>query len=98
MMITNLKDAMYKLIVFRGVKAGSDFLLSGMARPLALIVRLGSGRLVEIDLGLKEGASAIMPAVHNLIPPSSSAVILMTTDLEALDERLGPWEHVVHPL
>jgi hypothetical protein len=89
---------MYKLIVFRGVKAGSDFLLSGLARPLALIVRLGSGKLVEIDLGLKELQSASTPAFHNLIPPSSSAVILMATDLEALDERLRPWEHVVHPL
>jgi hypothetical protein len=96
MMITNLKDAMYKLIVFRGVKAGSDFLRSGVARPLALIVRLGSGKLVEIDLGLKEEAGAITPAVQRLIPPSSSAVILTAADLEALDERLGPWEHVVH--
>lgn len=89
---------MYRLIVFTEVKAASEFLRSGVGRPLALIVRLASGRFVEIDLGLHDEGGAITPAVRNLLPLSSSALILRDQDLRALDERLGRWEHVVHSL
>ncbi len=89
---------MYKLIVFTEVMAALESFQSGVARPLALIMRLGSGRLVEIDFGLNDEGGAITPAVRSLLPPSSSALILREHDLRTLDDRLGRWEHVVHSL
>lgn len=87
---------MYVLVVFAEAGAAWDFLQSGAARPLALIVRLGSGRLVEIDLGLSDEGIQMTAAARNLLPPSSSALILRDQDVQGLDEYLGRWEHVVH--
>ena len=89
---------MYTLIVFTEVTAALETLQSGVARPLALIVRLGTGRLVEIDFGLLDEGGAITAEVRSLLPPSSSALIFRDHDLRTLDEGLGHWEHVVHSL
>ena len=89
---------MYKLVLFNEIKAAFDLLSSGVAGPLALIVRLSSGSLVEIDLGLNDEGGKITDAVRNLLPSSSSALILRNRDLHTLDEHLGHWEYVVHSL
>ena len=89
---------MYRIIIFNEVKAAQAFLRTGGIQALALMVRLRSGRLVEIDFGLAEEGGEITSAARSLMPASSSAVVVRDRDLQAVDERLERWEHAVYSL
>jgi hypothetical protein len=87
-----------RLVVFTDVAAAPALVGSGVTRPLALLVRLAAGRLIEIDLGQNDEGVGMTEGDRSLLPASSSALILTDAAWQELDELLQRWDHEVHPL
>lgn len=88
----------YKLVVFDSVGAAAAWVGAGVTRPLALLVRLGTGRLIEIDLGLNDEGIEISEGDRARLPIPGSALIVTDAALGELQETLRGWDPTVHTL